>query len=115
MHRHPWHPPLSHSPPSPPAEVNGWGKFVAATLADHGVWLQVIRSRQEEHDDRLTLLERQQSVPASPSKSDRAELLREINSGLRTLAAIALVVAVLAGWVDPATIDALKKAASIAP
>ncbi len=84
---------------------------MAAVLGEHGVWIEVLRHGQASAEGRLAKLE---AGKPSPSP-DRTELLKEINSGLRTFLAVVLVVAYLLGKISPEQVDVLKKAVSIAP
>lgn len=108
-----WQPPPPRHAPSPPDVTNGWGKYVANALGEHGVWLTVFHDRLDHHERRIEKLET--AKPAKAPPTDRTELWKEINSGLRTFLAVVLVIAFLAGKIDADAIEVLKKAASIAP
>lgn len=115
--------------PTPPAHVNGWGRYVAAQLAslaallhsvqhdhtemrsDHQTLLNHLHELTRDHHEtreRLVAVEVRKPPPPPPT----GDLWTEINSGLRTLAAVGLLAAYLLGKIDKATLDAIKAIAS---
>lgn len=96
---------------APPTDQNGWGRYVAATLASHGVRLQFLESRFSD------LM--QSSRPASnapttdepskkPALADYKDIVKEVATSLKWLAAIILLLALIFKKLDPQHLPALK-------
>jgi hypothetical protein len=50
--------------PSPPMEANGWGRFVAATLASHEHRLTALEQRATRHGEEIDTLAKDASKPS---------------------------------------------------
>ena len=105
-----------HPQPTPPQEQNGWGRYVAATLANIQVRLHFLeRSHDELKSSHHASDAHTTSPPSKDGWSDKKDFVKELGSvtkDLRTslmwVAAIILLLGLIFKKIDPSQLPTLK-------
>jgi len=97
--------------PPPPIETNGWGRFVAARL-EHLLW-RVHQVEQELRETRALIRPVSDADSTKPPSEkeiwvERKEVAKEVATGLKWLAAVVLLIALIFKKIEPSQIPAIK-------